>query len=244
MPSILRPCHDQAIVIPRPDLHAQLLGLWDPEDGGVINSKVFGPVRFDCPITYRIPAKLNTFALVQVDSLGTVASRGQGLDKPAAEVGDIVGIDLCQVGHCVSHDHNSKYFVPWIKFICKFKVGDERPKPLMNYVMTEYDETAMNQLMFKEGGNGIIVPDTTLVDGLATNSKKKTGVKVAVEKVVDIGQGRFVNKMWAEPGCKIGDAVMFMPTNASLDFNPKRGRRYRFTPWSECEAVLEAGYGG
>lgn len=218
-----------------------MLGLWDADNtSGVIDTKEFGPVQCGCPLDYKIPSPNNTFGLAEIVALGTEASRGQGLDRPQAGIGDIVGIDLGQVGHVVAHGGKEKYFVPWIKFVCKFRRGERLPMPLMNYVMTEQDDAAMNCLMFK--GNLITALPSALSGGMATNSRVKTGVKICAEKVLSIGQGRFVNKVWTEAQCKQGDAVIFMPSSATLNFKPKAGGRLRFTPWSECEAVLEAGY--
>lgn len=236
MASNLRPTHDQALVIPRPDLHAALRGLWDPECDGFIDSPQWGKVKVDCPLSYRIPSRRNTFALVQVDSWGEGTHRGAGLDRPEVDKGDIVGIDLCQVGHVVAHGGIAKWFIPWKEFLCKLTPVTHELVPLMNFVMTEYDEEAMNRLMFKESGL-LSATAATHANGVQTNSNPNTQVRVACERVIAVGHGRFVKKVWAEPGCKIGDAVIFMPPNATVDCQLK-GPRRRFTPWSEIEGVL------
>lgn len=238
MTSKLIPTHDQAIVIPRPDLHAEALGVWDAGCNGFIETKEFGAVRVDCPVRYTIPAARNTFGFVQVDSWGQGTIRGAGMDKPDVEVGDIVGIDLCQVGHTVAHAGKEKWFIPWKEFLCKFNPKDLiNPTPLMNYVMTEYSEEMMNHLAFK-GGTGLIAPGVTHAKGLKTNSNPNTNIRIAVEKVLGVGTGRFVKKVWTEPGCKEGQGVVFMPFQGTVHLQIGAARR-AFTPWSEVEAVLE-----
>lgn len=238
MTSILKPTHDQAIVIPRPDLHAEALGVWDAGCGGYIETKEFGTVRVDCPVRYTIPAPRNTFGFVQVDSWGEGTIRGAGLDKPDVEVGDIVGVDLCQIGHCVAHGGKEKWFVPWKEFLCKFRPKDLiNPTPLMNYVMTEYSEEMMGHLMFK-GGSGLIAAPSVHAKGIQTNSNSNTNVRIAVEKVLGVGTGRFIKGTWTEPGCKVGQGVIFMPFQGTVHMQIGAARR-GFTPWSEIEAVLE-----
>lgn len=233
----LRPTHDQALVIPRPDIHAKIMGIWD--DGiqdGFISTELWGKVRVDCPITYKIPSPRNRFGMFQVDSWGEGTMRGAGLDKPEVEKGDIVGIDLCQVSHVVAHDGKEKWFVPWKEFLCKFDPVTLQPTPLMNFVMTEYDEEIMNHLIFK-GNSNLVAVSSVHANGIQTNSNPHTNVRVAAERVVAVGQGRFVKSVWTEPGCKVGDGAIFMPCNATVDMK-LTGNRKRFTPWSEIEGVL------
>ncbi len=232
----LRPTHDQALVIPRPDIHAKIMGVWDDGiEGGVIDNALWGKVRVDCPISYKIPSPRNRFAFVQVDSWGEGTVSGSGLDKPEVEKGDIVGIDLCQVGHVVANEGQTKWFVPWKEFLCKFD-KDLNCTPLMNFVMTEYDEEIMNHLIFKSQ-NGLIALASAHSQGIQTNSNANTNVRIAAERVIGVGSGRFVKKVWVEANCKIGDGAIFMPTNATVDMK-LRGPRKRFTPWSEVEGVL------
>lgn len=235
--SVLRPTHDQALVIPRPDIHMAVLGLWDPGIDGFLETEHFGKVQVACPMAYGVPAVRNSFALVEVDSWGEGTHRGAGMDKPEVEKGDIVGIDLCQVGHAVNHGGKRKWFVPWKEFLCKVTPVTFEMHPLMNYVMTVQDEQAENHLIFKGGGSSVIAPPSIRGKGVKANDSSTSKHRVACERVVEVGHGRFVKKVWVEPGCQVGDAVIFMPTNASVDAQLK-GPRRRFTPWSEIEAVL------
>lgn len=230
----LRATHDQAIVIPREDIHAELADC--AVKGGFIDSAVFGRVKADNPIQYKIPAKRNSFGFVEVISLGEGTPNGQGIDKPEVKVGDIVGLDMCQVSHVVAHQHQTKWFVPWKTFLCRFDVGGKLPVPLMNWIMSEHDDEAVNRILFKD--KLLVAPRNLKTGGIHTNQNPNSKHRMAVEKVLAVGQGRFVKKSFVEVGCKPGDAIMFMPTNCSVDLH-LYGTRHRFTPWSEVEGVLE-----
>lgn len=230
----LRPTHDQALVRPRPDIHSEIAGC----KGGEIDSAVFGKVKTSDAIRYRIPCKRNTFGFVEVLELGEGTPNGQGQDKPDVKRGDIVGLDLCQVGHVLAHQHDEKYLVPWKYFLCRFSVGQSVPSPLMNWVLTQPDEESVNHLMFKNA-TSVVLPRGATIEGIRTNANTSSRVYLGVERVVETGPGRFVNKTFVDNGCKPGDAVLFLSTNASVDLNLLGHMRYRFTPWSEIEGVLE-----
>lgn len=231
---MLRPTHDQAIVRPRTDIHAELADCLVKD--GFIDSAVFGRVKADNPISYRVPAKRNSFGFVEVLDLGEGTPNGQGQDQPQVKPGDIVGIDICQVGHVLAHQHETKWFVPWKCFLCRFDVGARLPHPLMNWVLTEHDEEAVSRVLFKS--KLLVAPRNVRTAGIRTNDNPHSQHRMAVEKVIAVGDGRFVNKSFVEVGCKPGDAVLFMPSNASVDLH-LYGTRHRFTPWSEIEGVLE-----
>ncbi len=191
----LRPTHDQAIVKLRPDIHAELAGC----KGGEIDSAVFGKVKTSDAIRYRVPSPRNSFGFAEVLSLGEGTPGGQGQDKPDVKPGDIVGLDLCQIGHELAHQHDTKCFVPWKYFLCRFSVGAKLPVPLMNWIMSVPDEEAVNHLTFKTATT-VILPKTQVTSGLRTNSNTKSKVLLSCEKVIDVGSGRFVKKTFVENG--------------------------------------------
>lgn len=230
----LRPTHDQAIVRPRTDIHAELADC--AVKGGFIDSAIFGRVKADNPIQYRVPAKRNSFGFVEVLELGEGTPNGQGQDAPEVKRGDIVGIDLCQVSHLLAHQHDTKWFVPWKEFLCRFDVGSKLPHPLMNWVLTEPDEEAVSRVLFRT--KLLVAPRSLRTGGIRTNDNPHSQHRMAIEKVISVGRGRFVKQAFVDVGCKPGDAAMFMPTNKSVDLH-LYGTRHRFTPWSEIEGVLE-----
>ncbi len=145
------------------------------------------------------------------------------------------------------------------------------PKALSNWVLTKQDEESMNRLELGAGSK-LILPQAygvkvshkgktkTLAierDGVVSNKGDSSNehnfsqVKVAAERVVSAGPGKFMyllnqksgknqnpgQGIFEQPAVQRGDVVLFMRACA-VTFQ-LFGVRYRVVPWGECFSVLE-----
>lgn len=227
----IRPHHDTCTLKPRPDLHALLHNIM-PE-GGHVMSKLFGKVRIDSPISYKITGKLNQFAFAEVLRMGKGSCTGQGRDVPALEQGAIVGVDLGQVGHVLP---TGEYHTSWRNLLCVFREHHELPWPLMNRVMVEHDDALVDRFIFR--GAPLRAPKLS-GDDIKTNDRARTKVGLTVSRVVAHGPGRYVKKLLEDIDVSAGEVVAYTPSNGSVDFMFSRGRLLRFVPWSEIDFSVE-----
>jgi hypothetical protein len=236
----IRPCHDLAHVRPRPDIAAKLHGVWT--SGGEIDNAIWGKVRVsESIITYRTPCPRNSFAFGEVLRLGEGTLSGSGRERPEVSVGDIIGFDLWQVGHELP---GAAYGIPgtfysllWKEMVCAFRPEQPLPQPLSSWIMTTPDEVLMQRLLFSEP-TSIYLPEVK-AGSMRTNSNRKTNVKLSAERVLGVGSGRFVNKAFTEPGCRIGDGALFM-RGGTVDHQHGPRVKLSFTRWDDVEAVVDA----
>jgi hypothetical protein len=223
---VIRPCHDLALVRPRPDLYAALHGIpLDDRGGGV---------RTGNPIQYRVTARRDQFALGEVVGLGRGTPYGSGRERPEVKEGTIIGFDLGQVGHVLP---NGLYTLMWKNMLCTVNRDmAEIPKPLCSWVMTTPDEIAMSRLVF--ANSSLIVTPSQSTSGIKTSDERKTNVRLRAERVLDVGPGEFVRKVFYETGCKLKDIACFT-AGGTVHAHWTEGRRLAFTPWSEIVVVID-----
>lgn len=231
---MIRPCHDLALVRPRPDIHAKLHGIPLDDRGS--------DVRTGNPIVYKVTAKRDQFAFGEVVALGTGTPYGSGRERPEVLVGNIVGFDLGQVGHVLP---NGLYTLMWKNMLCT--VTEDllgMPNPLCSWVMTVPDEIAAARLVFS-GETKLVLPRNMNTSGVKSNDMRKTNVRLRAEKVLAVGPGEFVRKVFYETGCRKRDVACFTPGGtvhchwrANVHGEPQR---LAFTPWSNIELVIDAG---
>ncbi len=224
---MIRPCHDLALIRPRPDIHAAVRGIPLDDRGG--------DVRTGNPISYKVTAKRDQFAFGEVVALGRGTPYGSGRERPEVQVGSIVGFDLGQVGHVLP---NGLYTLMWKNMLCTVgRALSDMPRPLCSWVMTEPDDVAMGRLVFS-GASGLVLPGMTTTGGVATNDCRKTHVRLRAERVVATGPGEFVRKVFYETGCELRDIACFT-AGATIHCHWTRGQRLAFTPWSEIVVVID-----
>lgn len=221
----VRPHHDLAVIQPCPEFHAALHNV--QVDGGNIMTKMFGAVKLGNPISYTVTGKLNKFAIGRIVSLGKGTASGQGQDKPAVKVGDIVGFDLGQVGHVLP---DGNYTLIWRNLLCLFDPGRLLPMPLMNNVMVQYEDELVDRFRFQK--TNLVMPKIGAAP-IKTNDRAHTRVGITVARVLDVGAGRFVRKVFEGVDVVAGEVVAFMPHNGVVDFTFTQGRLFKFVPWSE-----------
>jgi co-chaperonin GroES (HSP10) len=214
---MIRPCHDLALIRPRPDIEDALHGL--------------APGSFK----YTVTSRRDQFAFGEVVALGRGTPYGSGRERPEVVTGGIIGFDLGQVGHVLP---NGLYTLMWKNMLCRVATLAEGdlPIPLCSQVVTVPDEVAMGRLVFS-GQTSLIMPGTTSSAGIATSDVRKTNVKLRAERVVAVGQGEFVRKVFYETGCKIRDIACY--TAGATVHTSWHGKRLAFTPWSEIVAVID-----
>ncbi len=225
------PHHDTVTLKPRADLHNRLHGL--QTDGGHIMSKLFGEVRIDDAISYKVTGKLNQFAFAEVLDIGGGSVTGQGQDRPNVKSGDIVGVDLGQVGHVLP---GGEWHTTWRNLLCVFRPASDIPEPLMNRVMVEHDDKLVDRFAFQR--SKLVAPKTGRAD-VKTNDRVNTKVGICVGRVRAFGLGRFVRKAFERIELKYGEVVAFEPHSGTVDFMFKRGQLLRFVPWSEVLFSVE-----
>ncbi len=232
---MIRPAHDLALIRPRPDLHARLHGIPVDDRGLVVNT--LGQPRTGNPIIYKITARRDQFAFGEVVALGNGTPYGSGRDRPEVMTGTIVGFDLGQVGHVLP---NGLYTLMWKNMLCSMREElDLLPIPLCSQVMTEPDDVAMGRLAFSESSK-LVLPRMTATSGVATNDCRRTAVRLRAERVVGVGPGEFVRKVFYEAGCRKGDIACYTP-GGTVHLQWRDGRRLAFTPWSEIVVVIDGG---
>jgi hypothetical protein len=225
---MMRPAHDLALIRPRPDLHAKLHGIPLDSRGS--------DVKTGNPYIYKVTAARDKFAFGEVVALGNGTPYGSGRDRPEVLTGTIVGFDLGQVGHVLP---NGLYTLMWKNMLCSVREElDIFPRPLCSQVMTEPDDVAMGRLVFNR--SNLILPRMTTSGGVATNDARKTSVRLRAERVLDVGPGEFVRKVFYEAGCKKRDIACYTP-GGTVHLTWREGRRLAFTPWSEIVVVIDGG---
>lgn len=228
---MIRPCHDFALIKPRPDLHAEMHGY---KPSTVVDAHGH-PVSVGTPINYRVTGKRDQFAFGEVVGLGTGTPYGSGRDKPEVKHGDVVGFDLGQVGHVLP---NGQYTLLWKQILCRIDTGlVQPPTPLSSWVLTQQDEIAMRRLVFS-GAPQLHIPGRTLAKGIGTGDARKTKVGLCAERVVAVGKGSFIKKAFVDVGCKARDIALFSK-GATVHVNWTGGAQLAFTPWSEIIAVID-----
>ncbi len=232
---MIRPVHDLALVKPRPDLHARMLGHDVDETGHMLAAD--GKTRLGNPISYKVTPKRDQFAFGEVMGLGNGTPYGSGRDRPEVDIGTIVGFDLGQVGHVLP---NGVYTLMWKNMLCRIPQPAiaHLPVPLCSQVMTEPDEVAMGRLVFSD--SKLILPRYTQTSGISTSDVRKSSVKLRAERVVATGPGEFVRKVFYDVGCKLRDIACYTP-GGTVHVQWRGGRRLAFTPWSEIVVVLDGG---
>lgn len=228
----IRPAHDLAIILPRPDIHARLHGIPLDDRGSC--------TRTGNPIIYKVTAKRDQFAFGEVLALGSGTPYGSGRDRPEVLPGNIVGFDLGQVGHALP---DGTYTLMWKNMLCTVPEDLSRlPIPLCSWVMTVPDETAMARLVFS--GSNLILPPMTGTGGLKTSDERKTNVRLRAERVVAVGAGEFVRKVFYESGCRAGDIACYT-AGGTVHCQWRehvaylQPPRFAFTKWSDIELVLD-----
>lgn len=229
----IRPHHDLVTLKPAPELHAAIHNLH--VEGGSIRSALFGDVRIDNPLVYAVTAKLNQFAMARVIRLGEGSPTGQGQDRPALEAGDVVGVDLGQVGNVLP---GGIWQTAWRNLLCQFTRESELPVPLMNRVMVEYDDKLVDRFV-SQRRDAVIHLARTAGAPIKTNNRAHTKVGLTVARVLAVGPGRFVKKVFEGIQVGAGEVVSFAPTNGVVDFTFKRGQLLKFVPWSEVESSID-----
>lgn len=229
----IRPHHDLVTLTPAPELHAKLHGI--QIDGGRIMSELFGEVRMSQPVHYKVTGKLNQFAMGRVVRMGKGTATGQGQDQPNVRTGDVVGVDLGQVGRILP---GGLWQTTWRNLLCVFRDGCEEPVPLMNRVMVEYDEKLVDRFAFQNQATKLKLLKFGHED-IKTNHRAHTNSGVTVGRVLAIGPGRFVKKVFEEVGVSRGEVVMFENTNGVVDFTFRRGQLLKFVPWPEVESSID-----
>ena len=225
----IRPCHDLALIRPRPDIHAALRGHTTEYAGNGYRDP-----RTGSPIQYKVTAKRDEFAFGEVVALGRGTPYGSGRERPEVLEGSIVGFDLGQVGHVLP---NGLYTLMWKNMLCTVAQNLEHlPMPLCSWVMTEPDEVAAARLIFSN--SNLIVPRMTATSGVATSDVLRTAIKLRAERVVAVGPGEFVRKVFYETGCKTRDIACYT-AGGTVHIHWKEGKRLAFTPWSEIVVVID-----
>jgi co-chaperonin GroES (HSP10) len=230
----IRPLHDTVTLRPAPELHARLHGI--QIDGGSIITELFGEVRLSQPVDYKITGKRNQFAFARVVRIAEEGSlTGQGQDRPDIAPGDVVGVDLGQIGHKLP---GGLWQTSWRNLLCKFSEWRDMPTPLMNQIMVEYDQQLVDRYSFQNRNTTLTIPKIG-PDDIKTNDRQRTRVGLTAGRVLATGPGRFVKKTLEHINVGPGDVVMFSNASGVVDFMFKRGQLLKFVAWSECESVIE-----
>jgi len=185
------------------------------------------------PIVYRVTARRDQFALGEVVALGNGTPYGSGRERPEVLVGSLVGFDLGQVGHVLP---NGLYTLMWKNMLCTVTEDlAKQPAPLCSWVMTVPDEVAAARLVFS-AGSALILPRSSSTSGVKSNDERKTNIRLRAERVLAVGPGEFVRKVFYETGCKTRDIACY--THGGTVHCQWHGERLAFTPWSEIVLVL------
>lgn len=269
---MLSPLHDRAILKPRPELHRELIASRLSLFGGTVKGAYKSQDEVntgDLGVDYRWTHK-SGIAFCEVLKLGNVSPYGWGSEVPC-KVGDIVLVDQADVEHCLGPKGKEELVIGFKCLLCLWDATAVEPQALSNWVLTKQDEDAMNRLELGAGST-LILPQAYSVkvshkgrtkslaierDGVVSNKGESSSehnlsqVKVAAERVVNAGPGKFVyllNKktgknanpgqgIFEKPAVKRGDIALFMRACA-VTFQ-LFGTRYRAVPWAECFSLLE-----
>lgn len=226
----VKPHHDMVVVNPAPHLHAKLHGV--QVETNSIMSELFGEVRIDQPIAYKVTGKVNQIAFGIVERSGKGTPIGTGNDKCPVVPGDVVLFDLGQVGHVLP---NGQMVMLWRNLLAVLRPDNEYPEPCLNWVLTKRDDALQDRFVFTKSG---LVTPRAGAGVVKTNDRKRSRVGVVVDRVLRVGCGRFVKKAFESIECQTGDVVAFMPTQ-SVDLAWRRGELLRFTAWSEMLFTIE-----
>lgn len=246
----VQPLHEFIIVRPRPDIHGQLAQI--SLQGGEIDTALFGKVKTGDAIQYRQTGMPNNFAFGEVLRMGPGRTHGPSSEMPLVRSGSIIGFDLAKVAvGCPSDEGRAQpdgtamleeiYFLPFNAALCRFDVGASLPVPLSNFILTEQDDEGMDRFQFSsrrgEKPSGLILPDTVRSRGLATNDRKGTNIHLSVERVVDVGPGKWIKSVFQEVPDVRGKLALFVRM-VSVDLLAY-GKRHRFTPYSSIIGVVD-----
>jgi hypothetical protein len=255
---VIRAMNNTLLCKPRPDIHKLVCEF--VSSGEEIDSAIFGKVRIDNTISYDVTSRPNQFAFGEVHSMGRGAVWMPERLLPHCPVGSIIGFDLAQVSHAFPHEGETLYDLPIDAALCRFDVGARLPTPLGAYMLTEEDPASLKRLTMRDNKTKLILPDTTLAQGLKTNDRTWSRVTIAAEKVLDVGTGgmavvekpidKFVGfglnrnpirekeRIEVHPDrSAIGFVALFMPT-MSVDLYAY-GTRHRFTPWDRLRSLVQ-----
>ena len=255
---MIRAVNGVLYVRPRPDIHKRVCEF--ASSGEEIDTEIFGKVRIDNTVSYTPTAQANNFAFGEVLSMGRGAPWMPERLLPHCPKGSIVGFDLAQVSHSFPHDGETLYDLPIDAALCRFDVGARLPKPLGPYFLSQEDPVSLRRFQMRDRKSLLILPDTTMKAGLKTNDKTWSRVRIAVEKVIDVGTGgmcicerpidKFIGlgqdrqpvrekeRLEVHPDpTAIGMIAVFMPT-MSVDLHAY-GVRFRFSPWDRVRGLAE-----
>lgn len=246
----VQPLHEFLIVRPRPDIHEQLAAI--SLKGGVIDTKLFGNVKTGDVIKYRQTAMPNNFAFGEVLRMGPGRTHGPSSEMPSVQRGSIIGFDLAKVAvGCPSDEGRTQsdgtpmleevYFLPFNAALCRFDIDAKLPTPLSNFVLTQQDDAAMDRFQFAsrrgEKPSGLILPDTVRGRGLTSNDSKGTNIFLSVERIIDVGPGKWIKSVFQGVPDVRGKLALFVRM-VSVDLHAY-SVRHRFTPWSSILGVVD-----
>lgn len=232
------------IVRPRPDIHEQLAAI--SLKGGEIDTELFGKVKTGNVIQYRQTAMPNNFAFGEVLRMGPGRTHGPSSEMPDVRAGSIIGFDLAKVAVGCPSDEGSGtleevYFLPFNAALCRFDVGAKLPVPLSNFVLTEQDDEGMDRFQFAsrrgEKSSGLILPDTVRARGMQSNDNKRTNIFLSVERIIDVGPGKWIKSVFQDVPDVRGKLALFVRM-VSVDLHAY-SKRHRFTPWSSVLGVVD-----
>lgn len=245
---MIRATNNTLVCRPRPDIHGRIVK-W-VTSGETVDSAVFGEVKIDNTVSYRVTSLANNFAFGEVLSVGRGAAwmsdkyrldvEGPSGNKP----GTIIGFDLCQVSHSFLHDGETQYFLPINAALCRFDPGADMPQPLGVYFMTRHEPEAAIRFQKRDKKSGLWLPSAAGRGSIKTSDAEWSRVNVDVERIVSVGGGG----MGLSEKCKkpvevipdpsaIGHLCVFMST-LSVDL-PAYGEMYKFTNWERLRGVVE-----
>lgn len=183
---------------------------------------------------------------------GVVKAIGEGdlhhPDVPDLRVGDVLLWDWVKRGPSVI-EHGQPYtFVSFNAVLARvesFTEPGETYHALLDQVMTERAPLAMAASISSK----LILPDQVAIDGMQSDRNSPTAC--VYERVVSVGRGIMfpgrdqcacckekLRRVYV-PDVRAGDLVAFNPTTAESVPWRRRGRAFRFTPYSEIRGQVE-----
>lgn len=205
-------------------------------NGGEVNTKEFGVVKFGRTVEYTNVAGQNRMAFGTVQSVGRGAAWMKDkyrLDRILRE-GDVIGFDASQYTNWDEHG-SPLMMLPVDAVLCRFNPGQAHPEAIGVYIMTKPDEEAARRFVLgkKTAESGFVLTNDAKKGEIRISDNPHSKIRYSAERVVSVGGG---GMSIGEAGQQaLGDTRAYM--SVSVDGGIKRIRAkepIEIVPDPEC----------
>lgn len=179
----MRAVHNQAIVVPRPDLEDKLAGRAGLFNVSAADMELGKRAAADL-YTYRLPYPVKTPGFVEVVDVGRVRTADDQEWMPNVGRGSVCLIDMSEVKGEYLDGGRRFWCLPSRELRAVYLGPDTLPVPLQNMVLSRFDQARMVATLFPTV-KSIILPG--LEDGVLLNPEQLSVLKVTYETVLGHG---------------------------------------------------------